>query len=153
MPEIQKGHNQNKMKDNVHDKLWYKWCWSFRPYYQSVRLLVTMDICKLNVRQHVLLQNSIHFKWTKRCATLTIFTTIWSAHTNRSQFFHANRLFHHVCSFKQSCQNKMSYPQSILFVTMKICETFVGLLKYTDSKFMFQFYKMAYEYIKIQSVL
>ena len=36
---------------------------------------------------------------------------------------------------------------------MKICETFVGLLKYTDSKFMFQFYKMAYEYIKIQSVL
>jgi hypothetical protein len=22
---------------------------------------------------------------------------------------------------KQSCQNKMSYPQSILFVTMKIC--------------------------------
>ena len=58
----------------------------------------------------------------------------------------------------KSRQNKMSYPQSILFCNNENCYKNIFRLikiycKYAASKFMFQFCKTAHEYTQIQSVL
>jgi len=129
MPEIQKGHNPNKSKDNVHDKLWYKWCWSFEPYYQRVCLLLWIFVCWIS-SQYVMLQNPIHFKWTKKICH-TRFTIIWCAHTNRWQFFVLIGFPIMSVPLNSHVKTKWVILKVFCFVTMKICETFVGLLKHT----------------------